>query len=138
MDIRNSEKIFSYLEKIHTRFEQISADLSLSETVHQQKKFRELSRELFALKPLEGKYHQLKKVLQRLGDAEGMSAAAEEKEMSDLVQEELAILNREKEALISEVEICSACHPFFTGKQKYIDTEGRIEKFKKKYGYKEQ
>lgn len=37
-----------------------------------------------------------------------------------------------------EVEICSSCHPFFTGKQKYIDTEGRIEKFKKKYGYKEQ
>ena len=37
-----------------------------------------------------------------------------------------------------EVEICSACHPFFTGKQKFLDTEGRIEKFKKKYGYKEQ
>jgi large subunit ribosomal protein L31 len=37
-----------------------------------------------------------------------------------------------------EVEICSSCHPFFTGKQKYVDTEGRIEKFKKKYGYKEQ
>ncbi len=31
------------------------------------------------------------------------------------------------------VEICSACHPFFTGKQKLIDTAGRIEKFKKKY-----
>lgn len=37
-----------------------------------------------------------------------------------------------------EVEICSACHPFFTGKQRYVDTEGRIEKFKKKYGYQEQ
>ncbi|MCK5058200.1 MAG: 50S ribosomal protein L31 [Candidatus Aminicenantes bacterium] len=37
-----------------------------------------------------------------------------------------------------DVEICSECHPFYTGKQKYIDTEGRIEKFKKKYGYKEQ
>jgi len=37
-----------------------------------------------------------------------------------------------------EVEICSSCHPFYTGKQKYVDTEGRIEKFKKKYGYKEQ
>ncbi len=36
-----------------------------------------------------------------------------------------------------EVEICSSCHPFYTGKQKYIDTEGRIEKFKKKYGYTE-
>ena len=32
-----------------------------------------------------------------------------------------------------EVEICSACHPFFTGKQKLVDTAGRIEKFKKKY-----
>jgi large subunit ribosomal protein L31 len=31
-------------------------------------------------------------------------------------------------------EICSVCHPFFTGKQKYIDTAGRIERFQKKYG----
>ncbi len=31
------------------------------------------------------------------------------------------------------VEICSACHPFYTGKQKLVDTAGRIEKFKKKY-----
>jgi large subunit ribosomal protein L31 len=32
-----------------------------------------------------------------------------------------------------KVEICSACHPFFTGKQKLVDTAGRIEKFKKRY-----
>jgi large subunit ribosomal protein L31 len=31
------------------------------------------------------------------------------------------------------VEICSKCHPFFTGKQKLIDTAGRIERFKRKY-----
>jgi large subunit ribosomal protein L31 len=31
-----------------------------------------------------------------------------------------------------EVEICAACHPFYTGKTKYIDTEGRIEKFERK------
>lgn len=31
------------------------------------------------------------------------------------------------------VEICSACHPFFTGMQKIVDTEGRVERFKKKY-----
>jgi large subunit ribosomal protein L31 len=35
------------------------------------------------------------------------------------------------------VEICSACHPFFTGKQKLFDTAGRIERFRKKYGIKE-
>ncbi len=33
-----------------------------------------------------------------------------------------------------EVEICSACHPFFTGTQKMVDTAGRIERFKKRYG----
>ena len=32
------------------------------------------------------------------------------------------------------VEICSACHPFFTGKHKIVDTEGRVEKFIQKYG----
>ena len=32
--------------------------------------------------------------------------------------------------------ICSACHPFFTGEQKFVDTAGRIEKFQKKYGKK--
>jgi len=32
------------------------------------------------------------------------------------------------------LEICSQCHPFFTGKQKLIDTEGRVERFTKKYG----
>ena len=33
------------------------------------------------------------------------------------------------------VEICSACHPFFTGKVKLIDTAGRVEKFQRKYGW---
>jgi len=32
------------------------------------------------------------------------------------------------------VEICSQCHPFYTGKQKLMDSAGRIEKFRKKYG----
>ena len=32
------------------------------------------------------------------------------------------------------VDICSACHPFYTGKQKFVDAAGRIERFQKKYG----
>ncbi|MYD85544.1 MAG: 50S ribosomal protein L31 [Acidobacteria bacterium] len=32
------------------------------------------------------------------------------------------------------LEICSTCHPFFTGRQKLVDTEGRVERFMKKYG----
>lgn len=32
-----------------------------------------------------------------------------------------------------ETDLCSACHPFFTGTQKFVDTAGRIEKFQRKY-----
>jgi len=35
------------------------------------------------------------------------------------------------------VEICSACHPFFTGKQKLVDTAGRIDRFRKRFNIKE-
>jgi large subunit ribosomal protein L31 len=35
------------------------------------------------------------------------------------------------------VDICSKCHPFFTGKQKLVDTAGRIDRFQRKYGKKE-
>ena len=32
-----------------------------------------------------------------------------------------------------KIDICSACHPFFTGKQKLVDTAGRVERFRRKY-----
>ncbi|MBT9567498.1 MAG: 50S ribosomal protein L31 [Thiobacillus sp.] len=39
-----------------------------------------------------------------------------------------------KDAL--HVEVCSSCHPFYTGKQKIVDTAGRVEKFRQRYGMK--
>ena len=36
-----------------------------------------------------------------------------------------------------KVEICSSCHPFFSGKQMLVDTAGRVERFKKRYNIKE-
>ncbi|WP_373045641.1 50S ribosomal protein L31 [Vulgatibacter sp.] len=35
-----------------------------------------------------------------------------------------------------QVEVCAACHPFYTGTQKLIDTQGRVERFRNKYGRK--
>ena len=35
-----------------------------------------------------------------------------------------------------KIEICSKCHPFFTGKQKLVDTGGRVDRFNKRYGMK--
>ena len=39
-----------------------------------------------------------------------------------------------KNTEVIKVDICSKCHPFFTGKQKLVDAGGRVDKFKKRYG----
>ena len=44
---------------------------------------------------------------------------------------EYDVLSSEKEA---RVGICAKCHPFFTGKQKLVDTEGRVDRFRRRYG----
>lgn len=36
------------------------------------------------------------------------------------------------------IEVCSECHPFYTGKQKMLDTAGRVDKFRRKYGMQQQ
>ena len=36
------------------------------------------------------------------------------------------------------IEVCSECHPFYTGKQKMLDTAGRVDKFRRKYGIQQQ
>ena len=95
MATRNSEPILSYLEKIHSRFEQISAELSLPETAQQTKKFRELSKEIHSLRALEEKFHQLRRVVGRRRDAESL-AAGDDAEMAALAREELAGLEAEE------------------------------------------
>ncbi|TAN63396.1 50S ribosomal protein L31 [bacterium] len=45
------------------------------------------------------------------------------------------VMTRSTQKEIS-VEVCSGCHPFFTGKQKLMDTAGKIEKFRKRYAVK--
>jgi large subunit ribosomal protein L31 len=45
-----------------------------------------------------------------------------------------AIYETKSTISLEKIDICASCHPFYTGKTKIIDTEGRIEKFKKKFG----
>ena len=47
------------------------------------------------------------------------------------------VINTRSTAARIEVGICSACHPFYTGKQRFVDRAGRVERFRKKYGLKE-
>lgn len=46
------------------------------------------------------------------------------------------VINTRSTSRNLKVEICSKCHPFFTGTQKIVDTEGRVERFRKKYANK--
>lgn len=55
---------------------------------------------------------------------------------STLKSDKTAVWEDGKEYPLMNVEISSASHPFFTGKQKIMDTEGRVEKFMQKYGMK--
>jgi len=48
------------------------------------------------------------------------------------------VLNTRATKKDMKTEICSACHPFYTGKQKLVDTAGRVERFQRKYGLKPQ
>jgi len=48
-----------------------------------------------------------------------------------------AVLPSRSTAAGIRLDICAACHPFFTGTQKIVDTEGRVERFKKRYAKKE-
>ncbi len=38
----------------------------------------------------------------------------------------------------TNIGICAKCHPFFTGKQKFVDTEGRVDRFRRRYGMEQQ
>jgi large subunit ribosomal protein L31 len=46
------------------------------------------------------------------------------------------VIKTKSTAKSMQVEICSACHPFFTGTQKLVDSTGRVERFNKRYGVK--
>ncbi len=46
------------------------------------------------------------------------------------------VIHTQSTVPVQKVEICSKCHPLFTGRQKLIDSEGRVERFQRKYGRK--
>jgi large subunit ribosomal protein L31 len=48
----------------------------------------------------------------------------------------VAFKTKSTSAKALHIEVCSSCHPFYTGKQKIVDTAGRVERFRQKYGQK--
>jgi peptide chain release factor 1 len=105
MDIKSSEKLFSYLDTLHDKFVKISEQLADPDIVKKQQKFKELSKELSDLKPLDEKYLEIKSTLKQLRDAEELYNTSEEQEMKDLAKEEIAALSEDIVNLDKDIKL---------------------------------
>jgi peptide chain release factor 1 len=105
MGTKSSEKLFSYLDGLHKKYTEISDKLSDAEIVKNQKKFRELSRELSRLKPLNERYVRLKHLFDQQKDADELMKISDDAEMRGLAEEELESLTSDVEALEEEIKV---------------------------------
>jgi peptide chain release factor 1 len=105
MATKSSEKLFSYLEGLHEKYSDISNQLADPEIVKNQKKFRELSKELANLTLMNDKFLEFKGLLDQRKDAAELIELADEEEMRELASEELEELENSLENLEQEIKI---------------------------------
>lgn len=105
MATKSSDKLFSYLDDLHQKYQDISTQLAEPDAVKNQKKFRELSKELSNLKPLDDKYLEFKDLIQQKQDAEELMEISDEDEMKELAKEEVRTLMEDIESIEEEIKI---------------------------------
>jgi peptide chain release factor 1 len=103
MGTKRSEQLFSYLEKIHARFQEISEQLSQADTQRNPRKFRDLSREISALKPLNEKYGESRKLMAQIAEAEALRSSPDA-EMAALAGDEWQSLTARRAEMEKEIE----------------------------------
>lgn len=104
MDIKSSEKLYSYLGNLHNRYDRITGQLANPEIVKNQRKYKELSKELAYLKPLDKKYLEIKDAFKQLQEAEELYRISEEEEMKELAKDEITTLSGDIKNLQNEIE----------------------------------
>jgi peptide chain release factor 1 len=105
MATKSSEKLFSYLDGLHQKYTEISDQLSDPTIVKNQKKFREYSKELANLRPLDDKFLKLEKLIKQDKEAEELLELGDDEEMKALAEEELHTLGESIEKLEQEIKI---------------------------------
>lgn len=105
MAIKSSDKLFSYLDDLHKKYADISAQLADPDVVKNQKKFRELSKELANLKPLDEKYLEVNELIRKKQDAEELLENSDEDDMRELAEEEIQSLTEDIEGIGEEIKI---------------------------------
>ena len=119
---QQQDSLLSKLDELDNRYAEIDRQVSDPAVASDVAKYIPLAKEQGKIKSIVEKYRQYKEVASGIVDAETMLADPE-------IEDDFRELAKEVHA-----EICSMCHPFYTGKQKFVDTAGRIERFQKKYG----
>jgi len=105
MATKSSDRLYSYLDGLHQKYLQISDQLANQDVIKNQKLFRELSRELSNLKPLDKTYQEYRKLLDRQREARELWESSDDEEMRALAAEELEILEEHIETLEEEIKI---------------------------------
>jgi len=105
MATKSSDKLFSYLDDLHQKYKDVAAQLAEPDTVKNLKKFRELSKELAALKPLNEKYLELNELIRRKLDTEELLLNSDEDEMKELAEEEIQSLADDIENFEEEIKV---------------------------------
>jgi peptide chain release factor 1 len=108
MDIKKGEKLLYYLKSIYTKYNEISDLISNPDIIDNQTKFRNLTKELSKLKPLNEKYTELNSLIELKNEAEEFYNASEETDMKELAQEEIDKLSIEIKKLHESTEILLA------------------------------
>jgi len=105
MATKSSEKLFSYLDDLHQRYTEISDQLSDPEIIKNQKKLKELSKELSNLTFLNDRFLEFKGLMDQEKDAEELLKISDDDEMKELAGEELETLNEEMANLEKEIKM---------------------------------
>ncbi len=105
MDTKSKNKLFNYLESVHKKYEDISDLLSKPETLNDNRRFRELSKELSRIKPLEENFLKLEQYYQELKEAEEIFIESKEEELKTLAKNEIEELKAEIHSLQEEIKL---------------------------------
>ena len=108
MDIKNSEKLFAFLKNLSQKFTEISDELAQPDIIKNQSRFRELSKELARLKPLQEKYLEFAKLKSKLEEANEILATSDDEEFKNLAQEEIVDVEENRESLLHKIEVLLA------------------------------
>jgi len=101
----NTEKLYSYLEGLHQKYSDLETALSDPETIKNQKKFRELSKELSNLKDLNQRFLDFQHLIQQQKDTVELLEMSEEEEMKELATEELESLESDIQQMVEDIKI---------------------------------